>query len=124
MSDTTTPTAPNPLISCHMIEGTEVYNKDGEKLGHIDSIMLDKREGGVAYVVMSFGGFLGIGEEYHPLPWKALTYDNEQDAYVVRLSKEQLHAAPRLKRNEYDRLQNHTYGKSVYAYYGTAPYWY
>ncbi|KCZ52792.1 PRC-barrel domain-containing protein [Hyphomonas pacifica] len=114
----------NPLISCHRVEGTEVYNADGDRLGHIDSIMLDKRKGNVAYAVMSFGGFLGIGEEYHPLPWNALTYNDNLDAYVIRLSKEQLNAAPRLKRNEYERLQDHIYGKSVYAYYGAAPYWY
>ncbi len=113
-----------PLISSHRVEGTEVYNTDGEKLGHIDCVMLDKRGGKVAYAVMSFGGFLGIGEEYHPLPWQSLDYDEDQDGYVVNLSKDQLREAPTLRRNEYDRLYDTAYGRSVYSYYGAVPFWY
>ena len=72
----------NSLISSARVEGTHVYNADGEKLGTIDAIMIDKYEGNVAYAVMSFGGFLGIGEQYHPLPWQSLDYDERKDGYV------------------------------------------
>jgi sporulation protein YlmC with PRC-barrel domain len=60
------------LISSDKVEGTAVYNRQGEKLGSIHSVMIDKSSGKVAYAVMSFGGFLGIGDRYHPLPWNAV----------------------------------------------------
>lgn len=114
----------NPLISSDRVEGTTVYNTAGDKIGHIDNLILDKRSGKVAYAVMSFGGFLGIGEEYHPLPWQSLDYDERQEGYVVDISEDQLRKAPTLKRTEYDRLRDDAYGRSVYSYYGAAPFWY
>src|SRR5205085_12220097 len=63
------------LISSDKVEGTPVYNPKGERLGKVHHLMIDKYTGQVAYAVMAFGGFLGIGEKYHPLPWKMLTYD-------------------------------------------------
>ena len=77
----------NALISSARVEGTHVYNAAGEKLGTVDAIMIDKYEGKVAYAVMSFGGFLGIGEQYHPLPWQSLDYDERKDGYVVNMEK-------------------------------------
>src|SRR3546814_13916098 len=65
----------NRLIASNKVEGTAVYNRQGERLGSVYNFMVNKREGTVEYAVMSFGGFLGIGESYHPLPWKVLTYD-------------------------------------------------
>ncbi|MBA3520628.1 MAG: PRC-barrel domain-containing protein, partial [Rhizobiales bacterium] len=78
------------LIAASKVEGTNVYNRQGESLGSIYDVMIDKRSGQVAYAVMSFGGFLGMGESYHPLPWKVLTYDESQGGYVVDLDKERL----------------------------------
>ena len=63
------------LIASNKVEGTAVYNRTGKHLGEVYNFMVDKYSGQVAYAVMSFGGFLGIGEKYHPLPWKVLTYD-------------------------------------------------
>jgi sporulation protein YlmC with PRC-barrel domain len=62
------------LISSDKVEGTAVYNREGEKVGSIHTLMIDKASGKVAYAVMSFGGFLGIGDRYHPLPWSVLDY--------------------------------------------------
>ena len=76
------------------VKGTDVYNGEGEHLGHIDDIVLGKTSGHAEYAVMSFGGFLGIGEKYHPLPWQSLTYDPGLGGYVANLSREQLEAAP------------------------------
>ncbi len=112
------------LISADKVEGTKVYNAQGEKLGHVESVMLDKRRGNVAYAVMSFGGFLGMGEKQHPLPWSTLKYDEKQDGYVVNLSKEQLEKAPTFDRGGAARLTDPSYGESVYKYYGATPYWY
>ncbi len=82
------------LISSRRVEGTDVYNTNGEHLGSIEHVMLDKLSGQVAYAVMSFGGFLGIGEKYHPLPWSVLDYDTSKGGYVVDLDKKALEGAP------------------------------
>ena len=68
------------VISASKVTGTNVYNTDGDHLGEIYDVMLDKRSGNIAYAVMSFGGFLGIGERYHALPWATLKYDTRQAA--------------------------------------------
>ena len=79
--------------------------------------MVNKRTGRVEYAVMSFGGFLGIGESYHPLPWGVLTYDTRKGGYVVDLDKRKLEGAPSYRAGQepsYDR----EYGRQVYGYYG------
>lgn len=82
------------LISSELIRGTQVFNFAGEHLGTIVNIMIDQVTGQVAYAVMSFGGFLGIGERYHPLPWHVLKFDRDMAGYVVNLDKRRLTAAP------------------------------
>lgn len=111
------------LISADKVEGTKVFNMNGEHLGAVADIMLDKRRGNVAYAVMSFGGFLGMGEKHHPLPWDTLKYDEDKDGYVVNLTKEQLKKAPTLEESEIDRLYDRDYGETVYRYYDVRPYW-
>ena len=76
------------LIASNKVEGTAVYNRQGERLGSIYNFMVDKRSGQVEYAVMSFGGFLGIGENYYPLPWKALTYDTSHGRLRRRPDKD------------------------------------
>ena len=88
------------VISASKVTGTNVYNTDGDHLGEIYDIMLEKRSGNIAYAVMSFGGFLGIGERYHALPWAALKYDTRQGGYVVGLTIDQLKEAPTYAANE------------------------
>lgn len=82
-------------IEASRVSGTAVYNTDGDHLGHIHDLVLGKRDGKVKYAIMSFGGFLGIGEEYHPLPWETLKYDERQGGYVVGITIDQLREAPR-----------------------------
>jgi hypothetical protein len=105
------------LIAADKVNGTAVYGADSERLGTIDSIMIGKRSGKVAYVVMSFGGFLGIGERYHPLPWNVLRYDEAKGGYSVGNSAEALRSAPHYSRDELDRRE---YGRAVDEYYGGA----
>ena len=104
------------LIASDKVEGTPVYNLQGESIGSIYNLMIDKRSGQVCYAVMSFGGFLGIGERYHPLPWKMLRYEPRQGGYVVDLTREQLEAAPSYGRDEAP-WGDPEYGRSVYGYY-------
>ena len=82
------------LISSEKVEGTAVYDRRGERLGSVHHLMIDKYTGQVTYAVMSFGGFLWIGESYHPLPWKMLTYDTRLGGYVVDLDRWRLECAP------------------------------
>src|SRR4030095_9624193 len=82
------------LISSDKVDGTAVYNREGEKLGSIHTLMIDKTAGKGTYAVMSVGGVLGIGDRYHPLPWDVLTYDTGQGGYVVDLDRSTLEAAP------------------------------
>jgi hypothetical protein len=89
------------LISADKVTGTNVYNRQGEKLGSVYDIMLDKRTGQVAYAVMSFGGFLGMGESYHPLPWRALTHARTGMSWIstasaLRVLPITLRAPPRI----------------------------
>jgi hypothetical protein len=79
--------------------------------------------GKVAYAIMSFGGFLGVGERYHPLPWNTLKYDTRQGGYVVGLTRQQNEGAPTFARTETPAWGDPAYEKSIHDYYGAAPYW-
>jgi PRC-barrel domain len=105
------------LIASNKVEGTPVYNRQGEKLGSVYNFMVGKRSGKVAYAVMSFGGFLGLGESYHPLPWEALTYDTAQGGYVVDLDKERLTQGPSFRAGE-DPFSDPGYGRRLVEHYG------
>jgi len=82
------------LIGANKVEGTKVFNATGEELGHIHEVMIDKISGQVAYAIMAFGGVLGMGEKYSPLPWSSLTYDTKLGGYVADLDKDVLKNAP------------------------------
>jgi hypothetical protein len=111
------------LISSDKVEGTAVYNREGEKLGSIHTLMIDKTSGKVAYAVMSFGGFLGIGDRYHPLPWSVLDYETSQGGYVVDLDRSKLEGAPTYGTSETPNWSDRGWGQQVHDYYGTRPYW-
>ena len=105
------------LIASNKVEGTAVYNNSDERLGSIYNFMVDKHSGQVEYAVLSFGGFLGIGNDYYPLPWDLLSYDEEVGGYRVDLDKETLEDAPRYAAGE-EPSYNHQYGRKVYDHYG------
>lgn len=111
------------LISADKVEGTPVYNPEGEQLGTVQKLMIDKITGRVSYAVMSFGGFLGLGEEYHPLPWEVLKYDTGLEGYVVNLSRESLEEAPRFAVGDEPDWRDRAYSDRVYGYYDMPPYW-
>jgi sporulation protein YlmC with PRC-barrel domain len=104
-------------IAASQVNGTSVYNTVGDKLGSVYDVILDKSSGKAEYAVLSFGGFLGIGDKYHPLPWQQLRYDTAQGGYVVNLDRHQLEGAPVYAANEmatWDDLR----GRDIDAYYG------
>ena len=105
------------LISSEKVDGTAVFNRQGEKLGTIHHFMVGKRNGRVEYAVLSFGGLFGMGERYHPLPWNTLTYDTDKGGYVIDLDKDQLKSGPSYERGQ-EPTFDQTYGERVYGHYG------
>jgi len=105
------------VISSERVEGTNVYNQSGDKLGSIDDLMIDKMSGQVRYAVLEFGGFLGMGTDRYPLPWNMLKYDTAMDGYVVPLDKNVLEGAPRYAQ---EQVPDYTtdYSRRVNDYYG------
>jgi len=105
------------LIASNKVEGTAVYNRQGESLGTVYNFMVGKRSGKVEYAVMSFGGFLGIGDSYHPLPWSALTYDTRMGGYVVDMDADRLRSAPSYSSGSEPTFDS-DYGRRVSDHYG------
>ena len=110
------------LIGSDKVDGTAVYGSDQQKIGSIERVMIDKISGKVAYAVLSFGGFLGMGEDYYPVPWSTLKYDTNLGGYLVNLTKDQLEKAPK-----YSESQGWNWSREndrrVYEYYRANPYW-
>jgi sporulation protein YlmC with PRC-barrel domain len=111
------------LIGSDKVEGTNVYRSNGDNIGSIERIMIDKQSGKVAYAVMSFGGFLGIGHDHYPVPWSLLTYNTKLGGYEVNISEQQLKGAPSYANdNDWD-WEDRKRAQQVYDYYRVPPYW-
>jgi hypothetical protein len=82
------------LISSEDVEGTEVYDPKGKHIGEVDHLMTDKLSGRVAYAMISFGGFLGLGHSHYPVPWNALTYDTKLSGFRTNINEGQSHPRP------------------------------
>lgn len=104
------------LIASNKVEGTAVYDRNGEKIGTVHNFMVGKRSGRVAYAVVSFGGLLGLWTGYHPLPWNALTYNEARQGYLIAIDKDRLRNAPRHQENE-DAFSNPAFGRQVTEYW-------
>jgi hypothetical protein len=113
---------PASLIASDRVEGTPVYRLGGKRIGTIKRLMIDKKRGAVAYAVMEFGGFLGIGNDYYPVPWTLLSYDEGQGGYQVDVTDDQLKGAPQYARDGWD-FGDRAREAALYDYYGAAPYW-
>ena len=105
------------LIASDMVEGTSVFNRNNEKIGHILNFMVNKHSGQVEYAVMSFGGFLGMGEDHYPIPWKKLKYVVARHGFVVDIDKEKLAKAPK-HASELIPIYDPAYGMLINGYYG------
>jgi len=114
--------AGKPLIESDRVEGTTVYDPQGNNIGSIKRLMIDKLSGQVAYAVMSFGGFLGMGTEEHAVPWNKLTYDTNLGGYRTDITEQQLRGAPAFTRDsnwESDRRRE----QELHDYYRAPYYW-
>ena len=112
------------LISSDKVEGTSVRRSNGDKIGTIEHVMLDKRSGRIAYAAMSFGGFLGMGSEYRALPWSALRYNDQLDAYELNVTDDQLQNAPLVSTDFFDTgVADRRWEDDIHRHYGATPYW-
>ena len=108
------------LIAASKVNGTAVYNTAGESLGSVYDVVLDKASGKADYAILSFGGFLGVGQRYHPRPWHQLTYDPEASGYVVNLDRSRSEGGPTYEADDLS-LWDKRRTTDIDTYYGTGP---
>jgi hypothetical protein len=112
-----------PLIESDRVEGTNVYDPAGNNIGEIKRLMIEKLSGRIPYAVMSFGGFLGIGEDEHAIPWDKLEYDTSLGGYRTDITEKQLKGAPTFYRDrEYD-WSDRARERELHDYWGSPYYW-
>lgn len=111
------------ILSTSTLAGDKVRNLSGEDLGKIEDIMLDVSAARVAYAVLSFGGFLGMGDKLFAIPWQALSLDTENKCFVLDVPKSQLENAPGFDKDNWPDMADRTWGSEIYAHYGHQPYW-
>lgn len=119
----TTASGHTSVICASKVIGTNVKDPEGKKIGEVEDVVLDKKSNSIVFAVVGFGGLLGMAEKYHPIPWSSLTYDSDENAYVVDYTKEQLQAAPAGSIDELTQQQGVSMRDRTYAYYKADPYW-
>jgi len=109
--------------------GKQVQNRQGENLGTIEDIVFDSDAGRISYAVLSFGGFLGLGDKLFAIPWEALTLGDKKGTlvsdkvFILNVDKDRLKDAPGFARDNYPNMADRSFGKVIYDYYGYKPYW-
>jgi sporulation protein YlmC with PRC-barrel domain len=110
-------------MSASSMTGDKVRNPDGDKLGHLEEIVIDIATGRVAYAVLASGGFLGLGDKYFAVPWDLLSIDSDNREVVIDVDKEALKDAPGFDKDDWPDVDDRTWMGDVYRYYGSEPYW-
>lgn len=111
------------VLSSSSLAGDGVRNPAGEDLGKIEDIMIDVPSGRVAYAVLSFGGFLGMGNKLFAVPWNAFTVDEENKEFILNVDKQTLKDAPGFDKDHWPDMADPDFGRQVYSHYGYKPYW-
>lgn len=119
----TTASGHTQAIQASRVIGTDVFNTTGSHIGTIEDVMLDKNSNSIMFAVIGFGGFLGIGEKYHAIPWSTLDYEPDRGGYVVPFTKEQLLSAPVHDIGELTGGDGHKVRDASYEHYKIPPYW-
>jgi sporulation protein YlmC with PRC-barrel domain len=115
---------PGPeVMDADTLIGDTVVNSSGEDLGKIEAIMLDVTSGRIAYAVLSFGGFLGMGSKYFAIPWSALTLDTDEKRFILDISKDRLENAPGFDKDHWPSMADATWATELHSYYNVTPYW-
>lgn len=110
------------LMGANTLIGTDVYNRQSEHLGDIKEIMLDMRSGHVAYAVLSFGGFLGLGEKLFAVPWAALSLEESNKCFILSVEAERLKQAPGFDKDHWPNMADQHWASQIHAYYGVKHY--
>jgi sporulation protein YlmC with PRC-barrel domain len=110
-------------LSASSINGTTVENPSGENLGDIKDLMIDLSTGRIAYCVLSFGGFLGMGDKLFAIPWEAFAIDTEDEKFILNVPQEKLENAPGFDKGNWPDHATHEYLTRVYSHFGYKPYW-
>lgn len=111
------------VLSADTLTGDKVVNLQNEDLGKIEHLMIDLANGRVAYAVLSFGGFLGMGDKLFAIPWSALKVDTVEKRFILNVDKEVLKNAPGFDKDHWPNMADHSYATGVFKYYGAKPYW-
>ena len=111
------------VLGASTLTGDRVRNNAGDDLGKIEEIMIDLTSGRVAYAVLSFGGFLGIGDKLFVVPWSALTVDQSAHEFVLDVRREDLEKAPGFDKDNWPDMADPGYGREIHSHYGQKPYW-
>jgi sporulation protein YlmC with PRC-barrel domain len=111
------------VVSADTMAGDRVHNSAGEDLGSIEEIMLDIPSGRIAYAVLSFGGFLGIGNKLFAVPWNAMRFDDGEQQFILDVDRQTLESAPGFDKGNWPDMADPAFGQEIYAHYGTKPHW-
>ena len=112
------------VVSASTIIGESVVNRQNEDLGKIHELVIDAREGRLAYAVLSFGGFMGIGNKLFAMPWKAFEFSSTEQKLILNVDKEKLETAPGFDQDsKWPDFADRTWGSGIHNYYGYEPYW-
>ena len=123
-ADQTRSEGPGPeVMNAETLIGDSVVNSAGDDLGNIKAIMLDVTSGRVAYAVLSFGGFLGLGDKLFAIPWSALTLDAAEKRFILNIAKDRLDNAPGFDKDHWPSMADASWANEIHAYYDVKPYW-
>ena len=111
------------VLAADTLTGDKVVNLQNEDLGKIEHLMIDLGTGRIAYAVLSFGGFLGMGDKLFAIPWSALTVDTLEKKFILQVDKELLKRAPGFDKEQWPNMADRAWGTQVFKYYGAKPYW-
>jgi sporulation protein YlmC with PRC-barrel domain len=113
----------SPFITSDKVEGMPVYDVHGKRIGKVERLMIDKLTGRIAYAILSFGGFLGIGKDHYPIPWSMLTYNEKPDGFQLDITEEELKNAPKIEPGENWEQTTGARNEDVYDYWEVRYYW-
>jgi len=111
------------VLAADTLVGDQVVNPQQEDLGKIEHLMIDLASGRIAYAVLSFGGFLGMGDKLFAIPWSALAVDKTEKRFILNVRKDLLEHAPGFDKDHWPNMADQAWGAKVFTYYGAKPYW-